>query len=52
MKEILKGKLINNHFVEEEVIVDVKFMNAGVPKMMLIDSGAPKSVMGREWIGG
>ena len=52
MKEMIKGKVINGHFVEEDVIVDVKFMNAGVPRMMLIDSGAPKSVVSREWIEG
>ena len=27
IKEALKGKVINGHFVEEEVIVDVKYMN-------------------------
>ena len=48
----MKGKVINGHFVEENVIVDVKFMNAGAPRMMLIDSGAPKSVVSREWIDG
>ena len=52
LKEIIKGKVINGHFVEEEVVVDVNLMNEGVPKMMLIDSGAPKSVVSREWIDG
>jgi len=52
MKEILKDKLINNHFVKEEVIVDVKYMNAGAPRIMLIDSRAPKSVVSKEWIEG
>ena len=52
MKEMLKGKFINTQFVEEEVIVDVKFMNAGAPRMMLIDSWAPKSVVSKEWIEG
>ena len=52
LKEILKGKVINGHFVEEDVIVDVNLMNAGAPKMMLIDSGAPKSIVSREWIDG
>ena len=45
MKEILKGKLVNTQFVEEEMIVDVKFMNAGAPRMMLMDSGSPNSVV-------
>ena len=49
MKEMLKGKL-NIQFVEEEVIVDVKLINAGAPRVMLIDSGALKSVESKEWI--
>ena len=48
----MKGKFINNHFVEEDVIVDVKYMNAGAPKMMLIDCGAPKSIVSKQWIEG
>ena len=52
MRDMIKGKVINRHFVEEDVIVDVKFINAGAPRMMLIDSGAPKSVVSREWIDG
>ena len=46
MKEMMKGKFINNHFVEEDVIVDLKYMNAGAGRMILIDSGAPESVEG------
>ena len=52
IKELLKGKFINDHFVVEEVVVDIKYMNARAPKMMLIDSGAPKSEVSREWIEG
>ena len=52
MKEVLKGKLVNTQFVEEEMIVDVKIMNAGAPRMILMDSGAPKSVVSKEWIEG
>ena len=52
IKEMLKGKFVNTQFVEEEVIVDVKFMNAGAPRMMLIDSGAPKSIVRKDWIEG
>ena len=43
MKELLKCKLVNTQFVEE---------GAGAPRIMLIDSGAPKSVVSREWIEG
>ncbi len=32
--------------------MDLKFMNSGAPRMMLIDSGAPKSVVSKEWIEG
>ena len=49
---MLKGKVINGHFVEEDVIVNMKYMNAGAPIMMLIDSGAPKSVVSEEWVEG
>ena len=28
------------------MIVGVKFMNAGAPRMMLMDSGSPNSVVG------
>ena len=49
---MVKGKVINVHFIEEEVIVDINFINDGVPRMMLKDYGAPKSVVSREWIGG
>ena len=52
IKEMLKGKFVNTQFVEEEVIVHVKFMNAGAPRIMLIDSGAPKSIVSKEWIAG
>ena len=52
IKEILKGKFVNTQFVEEEVIVDVKYVNAGAPRMMLIDSGDPKSLVSKEWIEG
>ena len=45
MKEMLKCEFVNTQFVEEEIIVDVKFMNAGAPRMMLMDSGSPNSVV-------
>jgi len=52
MTELLRGKFINNHFVEEEVVVHIEYMNVGVPKIMLIDSRAPKSEVSREEIEG
>jgi hypothetical protein len=52
MKEMLKGKVISGHFVEEEVVIDVNLINDGAARMMLVDCGAPKSVVSREWIEG
>ena len=50
IKEMLKGKFVNTQFVEEEEIVDVNYVNVGAARMMLLDSGAPKSVVSKEWI--
>ena len=47
----MTGKVINGHFVDKEVVIDVKFRNDGALRMMLIDSRVPKSVVSREWIG-
>ena len=52
MKEILKTKLISTQFVEEEIIIDVKYVNLGAERMMYIDSGAPKSIVSKKWLGG
>ena len=52
MKEMLKGKVINGHFVEEGVVIDANLINEGKARMMLIDCGAPKSAVSREWIEG
>ena len=52
LKEIMKNKVINGHFVEEEVVIDVNLINEGKARMMLVDCGAPKSVVDREWIEG
>ena len=45
LKEILKGKVINGHFVEEEVVIDVNLINEGRARMMLVDCGVPKLVV-------
>ena len=52
MKEILKTKLIRTKFVEEEIIINVKYINARAERMMLIDSGAPKSIVSKKWLEG
>ena len=48
IKEMLKNKLVSTQFVEEFVI-DVKYVNAGAERMMLIDSGAPESIVSKKW---
>ena len=50
MKEVIQGEIINGPFVEEDGTVDVKFINTGALRMMLLDSGAPKSVVSKDWI--
>ena len=45
IKEILKNKLISIQFVEEEIMLDVKYVNEGTEPMMLIDNGAPKLIV-------
>ena len=38
--------------MEEEIIIDVKYVNAVAERMMLIDSGAPKSKLSKKWLEG
>ena len=52
MKEMLKGKVISGYFVEEEVVIDANLINDGAARMILVDCGAPKLVVSREWIEG
>ena len=42
---MLKNKLIDTQFVEEEIVIDVKYVNVGADRMMLIYSGASKSIV-------
>ena len=49
IKEMLKNKLMSTQFVEEEFVIDFKYVNAGAERMMLIDSGAPKSIVSKKW---
>ena len=48
----MKGKVISGHFVEEEVVIDVNYLNDGAARMMLVDCGAPKPVVSTGWIEG
>ena len=50
IKEMLKT--INTQYVEEEIVIDVKYVNKGQERMMLIDSSAPKSIVSSRWFKG
>ena len=47
--EMMKKKMVNTQFVEEEIIIDVKYMEKNVDNMMIIDSGAPVSIVSAAW---
>ena len=38
--EMMKKKMVNTQFVEEEIIIDVKYVEKNVDNRMIIDSGA------------
>ena len=49
IEEMLKKVTINTKFVEEEIVIDVKYVEKEINKMMIIDSGAPVSLMSSTW---
>ena len=50
IKEMLKT--INTQYVEEEIVIDVKYVKEGQERVMLIDNGAPKSIVSSRWFEG
>ena len=52
MKDMLKNKLISAQFVEEDIMIDVKYVNEGRERMMLIDNGVTKSIVSFRWLEG
>ena len=42
-------KTVNTQYVEEEIIIAVKYMEKNVDNMMIIDSGAPVSIVSAAW---
>ena len=42
-------KTVNTQYVEEEIIIDVKYVEKNVDNMMIIDSGAPVSIVSAAW---
>ena len=45
----MKKLTINTQFVEEEIVIDVKYVEKEIENMMVIDSGAPVSLMSSTW---
>ena len=45
-------KTINTQYVEEEIFINVNYVNDGQERMMLMDSGAPKSIVSFRWFEG
>ena len=43
IKEMLKT--INKHYLEEEIVIDVKYVKEGQEKVILIDNGATKLIV-------
>ena len=49
IEEMMKKVTINTKFVEEEIVIDVKYVEKDIENMMIIDSGAPGSLMSSAW---
>ena len=49
MEEMIKKLTINTKYVEEEIFIDVKYVEKEIENMMIIDSGAPVSLMSSAW---
>merc|ERR1712105_96240 len=49
IEEMLKKATINTKFVEEEIFIDVKYVEKEIENTMIIDSGAPVSLMSSNW---
>ena len=48
--EMLKKNAINMKFVEEEIVIDVKFVDTCIGSRMIVDSGAPLSIVSSRWL--
>ena len=48
--DMLKQNQISIKYLEEEIIVNVKLVDSSIRKKMLIDSGAPLSIVSSNWL--
>ena len=47
---MLKKVTINTQYVEEEIFIDVKYVQKELENSMIIDSGAPVSLISSTWL--
>merc|ERR1712090_37736 len=50
IEEMLKKVTINTQYVEEEIFIDVKYVQKEIDNSMIIDSGAPVSLISSTWL--
>ena len=48
--EMLNTNPVNVKYVEEEIIIDIKFVEASIGRRMIVDSGAPMSIVSANWL--
>ena len=48
--EMLKKNPTNMKYVEEEIVIDVKFVDKNTGMRMIVDSGAPLSLVSSNWL--
>ena len=50
MEEMVKKIEINTKFIKEEIVIDVKYVEKDTESMIVIDSGAPVSLVSSTWL--
>ena len=49
VEEMVKKLTISTKYVEEEIFIDVKYVEKEIKNVMIVDSGAPVSLMSSAW---
>ena len=50
VEEMVKKLTISTKYVEEEIFIDVKYVEKEIENLMIVDSGAPVSLMSSAWL--
>merc|ERR1712105_438809 len=50
LEDMVKKLTIPTKFVEEEIFIDVKYVEKEIENLMIVDSGAPVSLMSSAWL--